>query len=242
MPTLTSISTASTPRILSNNRLPIGQRTCEHCDSSFAHGATGCCCSGSFLLFELSAAVAAGLSAPWSAPKHQNLTNSIPKPLQTLGPETPAYPAPFCAAAAASSDGPALLTGSAGAESSSALPGADAVGDAGASAWSGPWFRSVSRRVKSGGGDAGFFDPRGGGALTLGRFGAGTDEEDGDGDGRFPAAAAAELRRVSTMACAGGEGFLSARLRFRFFSTPQARGILSAFEGDFFFLLWKWFC
>jgi hypothetical protein len=42
----------------------------------------------------------------------------------------------------------------------------------------------------------------------LGRFGAGTDEEDGDGDGRFPAAA--ELRRVSTMACAGGEGFLSA--------------------------------
>jgi len=68
----------------------------------------------------------------------------------------------------------------------------------------------------------------------LGRFGAGTDEEDGDGDGRFPAAAAAELRRVSTMACAGGEGFLSARLRFRFFSTPRARGILSAFEGFFF--------
>jgi len=68
----------------------------------------------------------------------------------------------------------------------------------------------------------------------LGRFGAGTDEEDGDGDGRFPAAAAAELRRVSTMACAGGEGFLSARLRFRFFSTPRARGILSAFEGVFF--------
>ena len=74
----------------------------------------------------------------------------------------------------------------------------------------------------------------GAGALTLGRFGAGTDEEDGDGDGRFPEAAAAELRRVSTMACAGGEGFLSARLRFRFFSTPRARGILSAFEGFFF--------
>ena len=44
----------------------------------------------------------------------------------------------------------------------------------------------------------GFFDPRGVGALTLGRFGGGTDEEDGDGDGRFPAAAAAELRRDPT--------------------------------------------
>ena len=89
-------------------------------------------------------------------------------PLQTLGPETPAYPAPFCAAAAASSAEPALLTGSAGAESSSALPGADAVGDAGASAWSGPRFRSVSQRVKSGGGTAGFFDPRGGRRSHLG--------------------------------------------------------------------------
>jgi hypothetical protein len=58
----------------------------------------------------------------------------------------------------------------------------------------------------------------------LGRFGGGTDEEDGDGDGRF---AAAELRRVSTMACGGGEGFLSSRLSFRFFSTPRAR-VLSA--------------
>jgi hypothetical protein len=67
----------------------------------------------------------------------------------------------------------------------------------------------------------------------LGRFGGGTDEEDGDGDGRFPAAAAAELRRVSTMACAGGEGFFSSRFPFRFFSTPRARGVLSAF-GFFF--------
>jgi hypothetical protein len=71
----------------------------------------------------------------------------------------------------------------------------------------------------------------------LGRFGGGTDEEDGDGDVRFPAAAA-ELRRVSTMACAGGEGFLSTRLPFRFFPTPRARGILLL--GGF-FSSGKWF-
>jgi hypothetical protein len=71
----------------------------------------------------------------------------------------------------------------------------------------------------------------------LERFGGGTDEEDGDGDVRFPAAAA-ELRRVSTMACAGGEGFLSTRLPFRFFPTPRARGILLL--GGF-FSSGKWF-
>ena len=73
----------------------------------------------------------------------------------------------------------------------------EAVGDPGDSAWSWPQFRSVRRQVKSVGRDAIFFDPPGEGGLALGRFGGGTDEEDGDGDGRF---AAAELRRVSTMA------------------------------------------
>jgi len=67
----------------------------------------------------------------------------------------------------------------------------------------------------------------------LGRFGAGTDEEDGDGDGRFPAAAAAELRRVSTMACAGGEGFLSASASF----PPLKRGEFFRLSRGFFFLL-----
>ena len=71
----------------------------------------------------------------------------------------------------------------------------------------------------------------------LGVLREGTDEEDGDGDVRFPAAAV-ELRRVFTMACAGGEGFLSTRLPFRFFPTPRARGIL-LLEG--FFSSGKWF-
>lgn len=99
----------------------------------------------------------------------KTLMNSISNPPhQTLGSQRPARPAPFCAAAAASSPEPALPSGATGAESSSALPGADAVGDAGDSAWSGPRFRSVSQRVKSGSGDAGFFDPRGARRSHLG--------------------------------------------------------------------------
>src|SRR5688572_1012630 len=112
--------------------------------------------------------------------------SSIPNPShQILAPETPAKTTPFCAATlAASSAEPALLVGAAAVESSSALLGTDA----GASAWLGSRFRSVSRWVKSGGSDAGFFDLRLADALTLGLFGGGTDEEDGDGDGRFSAA------------------------------------------------------
>jgi hypothetical protein len=69
-------------------------------------------------------------------------------------------------------------------------------------------FRSVSRRVKSGGGDVGFLDPLGaggggGGGSYLGPR-RGRHEQGGRRRGR------ARLRRVSTMACAGGEGFLSA--------------------------------
>lgn len=90
--------------------------------------------------------------------------NSIPNPPPPNPriPKTPESRPPFCAAAAASSAEPVLLAGAAPAtESSSALPGADAVGDPGDSTWSGARFRSVSRQVKSGGGDARFFDPRG---------------------------------------------------------------------------------
>lgn len=184
----------------------ISLHTCEHWESSFAHGGVGCCCSCSFFLFEISGAAEAVLSPPWSTWKHQKnhelyskLTPSKHRNRNTL------KPPPFCAVV--SSNEPLLLTAAAAAESSSVLPGADVVGDGSASAWLEPRFRSVSREVKSGGGDARFFDPRGG--LTLGRFGGGADEEDGDGDGRLAAAAAAELRRVSTIAFAGGEGFAS---------------------------------
>jgi hypothetical protein len=132
---------------------------------------------------------------------------------------------PFCAVV--SSTEPRLLA--AAAESSSVLPGADAVGESGASAWLGPRFRSVRRTVKSEGGDARFFDLRGGGALTLDRLGGGTDEEDGDVEGRL----VAELQRVSTMAFAGSEGGSASSPPL--FHHPS-RGIPLALGGSAFFV------
>jgi hypothetical protein len=119
-------------------------------------------------------------------------------------------------------------------ESSSALPGADDVGDAGGSAWSGTRFRSVESgaRFPSGSQDG----ERGG--LTLGRFGGGAEAE-GDGDGDVEAGRlAAELRRVSTIASRSPEawrGFLSS-------SPLLSRGNFSASytsEMEGFSFVWK---
>jgi hypothetical protein len=115
---------------------------------------------------------------------------------------------PLFAGVKASSAKPALPVAAAVTESSSALPGADDVGDAGGSAW---WWRRF-RSIKSG---ARFLsDSHGERGLTLGRFGGGADAEgEGDGDGDVEAGRlAAELRRVSTIASGSPEawrGFLS---------------------------------
>jgi hypothetical protein len=150
--------------------MPVGQRTCEQWDSSFAHGAAGCCCSGSFLLFELSAATTElGLSAPWSAPKHQNPHELDSKPTAP-NPSTRnarkertflrrrrrrVLPG---AAAPRGGRSRRILLGPPGRGRCRRRRGLRLVKD--------HKFRSVSRRVKSGGGDVGFLDPLGGAVLS----------------------------------------------------------------------------
>jgi hypothetical protein len=82
----------------------------------------------------------------------------------------------------------------------------------------------------------GFLDPLGaggGGALTLGRFGAGTNKEDGDGDGRdsgeSPPWRAPEAR-------------VSSPLRSSPSPLPRASERNSFGFRGFFFFLRKWFC
>lgn len=101
-------------------------------------------------------------------------------------------------------------------ESSSGLPGADDVGDAGGSAWRGTGFRSVESGARF------LSDPRGERGLTLGRFGGGAEAEGEPGGGDVEEGRlAAELRRVSTIVSRSPEacrGFLlSSRLERKIF-------------------------
>ena len=167
----------------------------------------------------------------------QNPKNSIPRFI-VQNPQDPKNKKarPLFVGVKASSAKPSLLVDAAAAESSSALPGADDVGDAGGSAWSGTRFRSAESGARFLSDSRG--EKRG---LTLGRFGGGAEAEGEPAEGDVEAGRlAAELRRVSTIASRSPEawrGFLSSRLL-----SSREEILRRKMDGKYFFCLEFLFC